>query len=150
MSGAMRTIPAINDDAQLVELSRKGDRDAFARIVERYQSLVCALTYSASGNVQASEDLAQVTFITAWSQLKQLREPEKLKSWLCRIARNVATDSHRQQQRTPTANAEELDANLAEPETPRDRVISAEEQAILWRVLQDMPETYRELLVLFY
>ena len=72
MSGAMRTIPAINDDAQLVELSRNGNRDAFARIVERYQSLVCALTYSASGNVQASEDLAQVTFITAWRKLVAL------------------------------------------------------------------------------
>jgi RNA polymerase sigma factor (sigma-70 family) len=150
MSGAMRTIPAINDDAQLVELSRSGNRDAFARIVERYQSLVCALTYSASGNVQASEDLAQVTFITAWCQLKQLREPAKLKAWLCRIARNVATDSHRQQQRTPTANAGELDESLATQETPRDHVISAEEQAILWRVLEGLPETYREPLVLFY
>src|SRR6058998_3749623 len=88
------------NDVQLVALSRNGNREAFARIVERYQSLVCALTYSAAGNVQASEDLAQVTFITAWCQLKQLREPAKLKSWLCRIARNVATDSHRQQQRT--------------------------------------------------
>ena len=152
MSGEMRTIPAIEttNDAQLVELSRNGNRDAFARIVERYQSLVCALTYSASGNVQASEDLAQVTFITAWCQLKQLREPAKLKAWLCRIARNVATDSHRQQQRTPTTNAGELDANLATEETPRDQAISAEEQAILWRVLEGLPETYREPLVLFY
>jgi RNA polymerase sigma factor (sigma-70 family) len=149
MSGAMRTTLE-NDDARLVELSRDGNRDAFARIVERYQALVCALTYSASGNVQSSEDLAQVTFITAWCQLKQLREPAKLKAWLCRIARNVATDSHRQEQRTPTANAEELDTNLSTPGTPRDHVISAEEQAILWRVLEGLPETYREPLVLFY
>lgn len=35
MSGAMRTIRAIEDDAALVELSRNGERDAFARIVER-------------------------------------------------------------------------------------------------------------------
>ena len=143
MSGAMRNIPATDDDAQLVELSRNGNRDAFARIVERYQSLVCALTYSASGNVQASEDLAQVTFITAWCQLKQLREPSKLKAWLCRIARNVTTDSHRQQQRTPTAHAEELDANIATDSTPRDHVINAEEQIILSRVLEGLPATYR-------
>lgn len=149
----MRTIPATQtlDDARLVELSRDGNREAFGRIVERYQSLVCALTYSASGSLQASEELAQVTFITAWCQLKSLREPGKLKSWLCRIARNVATDSFRRQQRTPTANAEELDANVStDTTTPRDQVISKEEQAILWRVLEDLPTTYREPLILFY
>ena len=152
MSGEMRTIlaPDTLDDAQLVELSRNGNRDAFGRIVERYQSLICALTFNACGNLQSSEDLAQVTFITAWCQLKSLREPAKLKAWLCRIARNVGTDSFRQQQRTPTANAEELDTNLSVEETPRDHVISAEEQAILWRVLEELPATYREPLILFY
>src|SRR5437016_13484227 len=108
----MRTILATetHNDARLVELSRDGDRDAFGRIVERYQSLICALTYSACGNFQASEDLAQVTFITAWYQLRQLREPAKLKSWLCSIARNATLDSFRKQQRTPTTNAEPLDS----------------------------------------
>src|SRR2546426_12142191 len=98
-----------SNDAELVERSRTGDREAFGRIVERYQSLICALTYSACGNLQASEDLAQVTFITAWCRLRDLREPAKLKSWLCSIARNAAVDSFRQQRRAPTANAEALD-----------------------------------------
>ena len=151
----MRTTPAISplNDAQLVELSRDGDRDAFARIVERYQSLICALTYSACGNLQASEDLAQVTFITAWCQLRNLREPAKLKSWLCRIARNATVDSFRQQQRTPTARADTLDATAAIPAdatTPRDHAISREEEAILWRSLGELPPMYREPLVLFY
>jgi RNA polymerase sigma factor (sigma-70 family) len=151
----MRTNPTAEtlNDARLVELSRTGDRDAFGRIVERYQSLVCALTYSASGNLQASEDLAQVTFITAWCQLGNLREPAKLESWLCRIARNVTVDSFRQQQRTPTAHAKVLDATTdisTDTATPRDHVISKEEEAILWRSLSELPPTYREPLVLFY
>src|ERR1700693_1943891 len=112
------------NDVQLVERSRNGDRDAFGRIVERYQSLVCALTYSACGNLQASEDLAQVTFITAWCELRKLKEPSKLKSWLCGIARNITNNSFRQNQRTPTANAEELDPTAAtDATTPRDHVI---------------------------
>jgi RNA polymerase sigma factor (sigma-70 family) len=151
----MRTTPATSllNDAQLVELSRDGDRDAFARIVERYQSLISGLTYSACGNLQASEDLAQVTFITAWCQLRNLREPAKLKSWLCRIARNATVDSFRQQQRTPTARAETLDTTAAIPadaSTPRDHAISREEEAILWRSLGELPTMYREPLVLFY
>ena len=155
VSGDMRTTPATGpwNDAHLVELSRDGDRDAFARIVERYQALICALTYSTCGDLQVSEDLAQVTFITAWCQLANLREPAKLKSWLCRIARNAAVDTFRQQQRTPTANAEPLDAPAAIPSdatTPRDHAISKEEEAILWRSLGELPPTYREPLVLFY
>jgi RNA polymerase sigma factor (sigma-70 family) len=141
------------NDARLVELSRDGDRDAFGRIVERYQSLICSLTYSACGNLQSSEDLAQVTFITAWCQLKTLREPSKLKSWLCRIARNLMNNSLNKDHRSPTASAEPLDAAdsvATEATTPRDYVISKEEQAILWRSLSELPETYREPLVLFY
>ncbi|HXI82723.1 MAG TPA: sigma-70 family RNA polymerase sigma factor, partial [Verrucomicrobiae bacterium] len=151
----MRTIAATEplDDVRLVQLSREGDREAFGRIVERYQSLICALTYSACGNFQASEDLAQVTFITAWCQLRQLREPSKLKSWLCSIARNATLDSFRKQRRTPTANAEALDSGVeisADAPTPSDHVISKEEEAILWRSLGELPTTYREPLVLFY
>ncbi len=141
------------NDAQLVERSRDGDRDAFGRIVQRYQSLVCALTYSACGNLQTSEDLAQVTFITAWCELRKLQEPSKLKSWLCGIARNVTNNSFRKDKRTPTAHGEMLDEGAgitAEPLTPRDHMISKEEEAILWRSLGELPTTYREPLVLFY
>ena len=132
---------------------RNGDREAFARIVERYQSLICALTYGACGDLQTSEDLAQVTFITAWCELPKLHEPSKLKSWLCGIARNVANSSFRQQRHTPTANAKGLDATADIPSdapSPRDHVITKEEEAILWRALGELPPTYREPLVLFY
>lgn len=140
-------------DAQLVELSQDGNSDAFRQIVERYQSLICALTYSASGSFQASEDLAQVTFITAWCQLRNLREPGRLKSWLCSIARNVTVDSIRGLGRTPTARAKPLDSTSEIPgtePTPLDHVISKEEEAILWRSLGELPLLYREPLVLFY
>ena len=140
-------------DEQLVELSRGGNLEAFRQIVERYQSLICALTYSGCGSFQTSEDLAQVTFITAWSRLRDLREPGKLKSWLCRIARNVAVDSIRSEDRTPTAHAKSLDSTPEIPgtePTPLDHAISKEEEAILWRSLGELPPLYREPLVLFY
>src|ERR1051326_1920483 len=50
--------PAANNDAQLVEWSLTGDRDAFRQIVERYKSLVCSITYNATGSLTLSEDLA--------------------------------------------------------------------------------------------
>jgi RNA polymerase sigma factor (sigma-70 family) len=80
---------AAQNDAKLVSATLAGDRDAFGQIVTRYQSLICSLAYSATGSLGQSEDLAQETFITAWRQLRELRDPEKLRSWLCGIARNL-------------------------------------------------------------
>jgi hypothetical protein len=64
------------NDAELVVESLSGNRDAFGQIVARYQSLVCSLAYSATGSLSQSEDLAQETFVAAWKQLADLREPE--------------------------------------------------------------------------
>jgi DNA-directed RNA polymerase specialized sigma24 family protein len=71
---------ATRNDAELVGESLSGNRNAFEQIVSRYQSLVCSLAYSATGSLSQSEDLAQETFVTAWKQLADLREPGKLRA----------------------------------------------------------------------
>jgi RNA polymerase sigma factor (sigma-70 family) len=140
-------------DAELVAQSLAGNRDAFGAIVARHQSLLCSLAYSATGSLNQSEDLAQETFVAAWKQLAGLREPEKLRSWLCQILRNLTYDLLRRQGREPSHQGESL-AEISEspsPEPlPHDHTISNEEQAILWRSLEKIPELYREPLVLFY
>lgn len=141
------------DDARLVELGLKGDRDAFGQLVARYQSPICALAYSTCGDISRSEDLAQETFIIAWRKLSELKEPAKFKSWLYGIARNLANDSFRRQSRNPLAAAEPLDESLpatAAVSNPAGQAISKEEEGILWRSLEQIPETYREPLILFY
>jgi RNA polymerase sigma factor (sigma-70 family) len=140
-------------DSELVTLSLAGDRDAFGRIVTRYQTLLCSLAYSATGSLSQSEDLAQETFVTAWRQLANLREPEKLRSWLCRISRNLTYDALLKQGREPVHKAESLDEIEEAPASipmPSECTISREEEAILWRLIERIPEGYREALVLFY
>lgn len=140
-------------DSDLVASSLAGDRDAFSCIVTRYQSLICSLVYSATGSLTQSEDLAQETFVAAWKKLNDLREPEKLRAWLCRIARNHIYDLLRQQRREPSHAADSLEtaheSATLEPSPPQ-RVINQEEEAILWRSMERIPQIYREPLVLFY
>jgi RNA polymerase sigma factor (sigma-70 family) len=153
MMNASMTIASGPSDAELVAQSREGSREAFGRIVARYQSLVCALAYSATGSLSQSEDLAQETFVAAWKQLAALREPEKLRAWLCSIARNLIRNSLRRLGREPVHGAESLEAarEFPAPEPPPvEKVINREEEAILWRSLEQIPEIYREPLVLFY
>lgn len=152
MNTTMNSV-ASGADAELVSASLEGDSEAYGRIVTRYQSLVCSLAYSATGSVTQSEDLAQETFLEAWKNLASLREPQKLRSWLCGIARNRIHQAVRVERREPSHRAEPLE-NLAQapcPEAlPPDRIISQEEVELLWRTLEQLPETYRLPLVLFY
>ncbi|MCI0748705.1 MAG: sigma-70 family RNA polymerase sigma factor, partial [Verrucomicrobia subdivision 3 bacterium] len=144
---------AEHDDTELVAGTLAGQRDAFRHIVERYQSLICSLAYSATGSLSQSEDIAQETFIAAWNELPRLREPSRLRPWLCGIARNLIGKALRRDRREPVHAAELLDAaqESAAPEPlPPDHAISKEEEALLWRSLERIPETYREPLVLFY
>ena len=146
------TIPETSD-AELVSRSLTGDREAFSHIVTRYQTLVCSLAYSAMGNLGQSEAVAQETFITAWRHLGHLREPEKLRSWLCGIVRNRIQKSLHREGREPACNAVSLEAEQDSPcsaALPSEQAISREEEALLWRSLEGMPEMYREPLVLFY
>jgi RNA polymerase sigma factor (sigma-70 family) len=144
---------AANSDAQLVEWSLTGDRSAFATIVKRYQSLVCSITYNATGSLSLSEDLAQETFFAAWKRLAELREPERLRAWLCGITRFLVGKEFRRQGREPLHAAESLDA-IQEPASlaasPSMLAVSREEEAILWRALERIPDAYREPLILFY
>lgn len=140
-------------DASLVIDSLGGDRQAFGKIVTRYQRLLCSLAYSSLGNLSESEDVAQEAFVEAWKKLGNLREPEKLKSWLCGILRFKISHHLRKESRQPVRHAEELhEAGGLESndESTENVAMKEEEQALLWRALDSVPETYRETLILYY
>ena len=149
----MDGIAARGADGELVARSLAGDRGAFSDIVGRYQTLICSLTYSATGNFSRSEDLAQETFVTAWKQLGTLREPQRLRSWLCGIARNLINNSVRKDTREPSHQADPIEtaSERASAEMlPSEELISREEETIVWSALERMPASYREPLILFY
>lgn len=140
-------------DAELVAACLAGDREAFERIVERYQRLLCSLAYAATGRFSESEDLAQETFVDAWRQLHTLREPEKLKAWLCGILRFKVGRLRRSDGREPVRQAEAIEAAEEVPSGDEPAAVLAmdrEEQAILWSALARVPVLYREPLVLYY
>jgi len=143
----------VTPDATLVAASLGGDYEAYAQIVSRYQRLLCSLAYSATGQLSQSEDLAQETFIEAWRKLDRLREPEKLRSWLCGILRFKISHLRRAEGTEPVRRADSLEeaAELSSADRPiADQAVQKEEQALLWSALERVPETFREPLILYY
>jgi RNA polymerase sigma factor (sigma-70 family) len=136
---------AHHSDELLWQRSRAGDREAFGQIVGRYQTLVCSLADSASASLAQSEDLAQETYITAWQRLGELRDPMKLKAWLCGIAPNVAASAHRQERRRgPSASLDDVNEPASADADPLGQVVSQEQETLVWNCLAQLPESCRE------
>lgn len=135
-------------DAELIVACREGDTQAFATLVERHRTMACAVTYSATGDRALSEDLAQDAFILAWRRLGQLDDPERFRPWLCGVARNLARNAKRKR-RHEVAMHESTEIEADAP-SPAEVMSDRQEERAMWRALEDVPETYREPLVLFY
>ncbi len=123
-------------------------RDEFSRVVTRHQGAVFAVAMSALRDRAASEEVTQEAFLVAWRRLPELGEPPELPGWICGIARNLARNARRQAWRSVGSDA--LDSAPARAASPLDEVVDKESEALVWRALEALPETYREPLVLFY
>jgi RNA polymerase sigma factor (sigma-70 family) len=141
------------EDVTLVLTSLGGDRDSFCEIVTRYQNLLCSLAFASIGDIKQSEDLAQEVFIEAWIKLDTLREPEKLRSWLCGILRFKISHYLRKEKNQPAKGAEDIEEQILEGFSNlglEKTVIEQQQQVLLWNTLSNIDITYREPLILFY
>ncbi len=140
-------------DIELLRASLQGSSKAFGVLIGRYQSLVCAITYSATGSVERSEELAQEVFLRAWRSLSQLQDLNKFRAWLCSIARSTVQNWFRDRQRDLVGRAVPLDAvadKASEESGPEEAAMIQEQKAIVQRALAEIPEPLREPLILFY
>lgn len=135
-------------DSELWTRVRGNDPAAFGALVRRHQSLVCSVAYSCCGDLALSEDVAQETFWAAWRDRAGLAQPERLRSWLCGIARNLGNNARRRDARASRAVAGAEPASPAPG--PAEEAVSREEEAVVWQALEQVPQTYREPLILFY
>jgi RNA polymerase sigma factor (sigma-70 family) len=134
-------------DGELVAASRRGEHEAFGHLVARYQDVVCAVSYGATGDPGLSEDVAQETFIAAWRQLDRLRDTMRIRSWLCGIARNLARKARKRRRREDLVDT---DDQVAPGASPFDDAARGEVERVVREALAKVPDAYREVLVLYY
>ncbi len=78
-----------SDEARLVAAARNGDEDAFADLVRRHQRRVFRLAGRFFRRPEEVEEVAQETFLTAWSKLDSFRAKGSFEGWLTRICLNT-------------------------------------------------------------
>jgi RNA polymerase sigma-70 factor, ECF subfamily len=145
------------DELALIADARRGDLEAFNRLVLAYQDQVFNLSFRMMGEREAAEDAAQDTFISAYRNLSGYRGGS-FKSWLLRIATNACYDELRRRKRRPTIPLEPVNEDDEEIESPAwladssDTPESALERRELNRVIQHcldgLPPEFRSVVVL--
>jgi len=79
-------------DIEIVEKVRKGDKEAFSLIVERYQKGLINLLFPLMRNYEEAIELCQEVFLKVYSHLDQYDSNYKFSTWIYKIANNLAID----------------------------------------------------------
>ena len=135
--------PRLANDARLVTLVDEGRDDAFEEIVRRYRRPLLVHARRILGDGRA-EDALQQALMNAYGALRAGRGPDHLQAWLHRLTRNAAVDVTR---RAPEAGVP-LDETVPGADTPETAVLQRERLAEVLRVLEALPASQRDALIL--
>lgn len=130
--------------------ARKGDREAFARVVASTQRMITSIALAITRDLSVSEDIAQETFLIAWQRLAMLRDPESLLPWLREVARNRSID-HVRHARHKEISSPDVDAHaMEEGNDPLTFFAREQDRCRLSHALAAVPDDCREVLLLYY
>jgi len=94
-------------DAVLMLRVKRGDREAFAGLVEKYKQPVMNFIYRSLRDETEAEDLAQNVFFQVYKSRSRYKQTAKFSTWLFTIARNLCLNEFRRRSRHPAESIEE-------------------------------------------
>jgi RNA polymerase sigma-70 factor (ECF subfamily) len=152
-------------DIREVELARDllaGKEEAFDRFVETFRSKIFRYSFMMCGHREDAEEVSQETLLKVFENFDQLREPDRVKAWVFRIAKNACLMKRR---KSVFAPSQELSLDQFLPssdedgghrklqiadwsELPDTQVLRAELRDVLSRAIAGLPEIYRGVILL--
>ena len=144
-------------DEQLISLYVDGNNEAFDSLLERHKDRVFTYIYHAVKNEELADDIFQDTFVKAIMTIKQGRYVENghFPAWITRIAHNLIIDYFRQTKAENLQSTDDEDANILNRKelsdcTIEDSIITTQIHDDVRRLVKDLPESQREVLVMRY
>ncbi len=141
------------EEQQLVSNAQRGDRAAFAKLVERYQTPVYNLAFRMLGTANDAEDAAQETFLRVYTRLKSFKGDQKFATWLLSIDAHYCIDRLRRRKQITWLSIEDevvgdsLSSDLPEP---AEEALRHESQEEVERLLEHLSPANRLVVVLRY
>ena len=144
-------------EAEIVVRVLKGDRQAYALLIDEYKNPIYNLAYRMTNNSEDAEDLAQETFLRSFRELSRFDTNRRFYTWLYTISLNLIRNHLKKSNRKTGFLKREIyfeGAGLKKSECldiPATKEIKDEKEAQLEICLQKLSPELRELLVLrFY
>jgi RNA polymerase sigma-70 factor (ECF subfamily) len=158
----MKAIFSKMTDAKLLSLYAAGDEGAFREVVNRYKNSLYSFLKQFLNRQDLVEDVFQETFLQLFMSRESFDTSRPLRPWLFTIAANKAKDTLRKSQRAsavPIGTISEsgemsfndmLNALTSDSTLPYEELERNETAAQVSRIISDMPENLREILILSY
>ena len=109
----------MDDDAALMQRAAKGETNAFRVIVERYEKRIYNFFIRTTGNREDAEDLTQQLFLNLYSTASRYKPKSSFKTFIYRIASNLAVSFSRKQKLRRSFSLEQLRETGFEPVSGR-------------------------------
>ncbi len=147
-------------EAELARRLMAGDQGAFDRFVEHFRSKIFRYSWLMCGNREDAEEVAQEALLKAFESFGQLREPERVRPWVFRIAKNACLMKRRKSTFAPEheLSLDELMPGRSDDggkleiadwsRLPEDSAMQAEMQQALRQAVSELPEMYRSVILL--
>lgn len=150
------------DDRTLIERFKNGDEDAFDQLVRKYSNRAYSIAYGILANREDAEEVAQDVFIRIHRALPFFRGDSEFTTWMYRIATNLAKNKYRWNKTRGSKVTDSLNAPiegtsgddalyrdaLDESLSPDEALQFKELERRTTEELQNLPDMYREILVL--
>jgi RNA polymerase sigma-70 factor, ECF subfamily len=152
-------MPAHPDpDAVLMLRVKRGDRAAFAELVEKYKQPVMNLVYRTLHDETEAEDLAQNVFLQVYKSARRYESRAKFSTWLFTIARNLCLNEIRRRSRHPADSIEESHTEHEDQPrqqfedksgvAPPEKLLHGELAQKIEEALAELPENQRTAILL--
>jgi len=140
------------EEQDVIAQVRRGERAAFAVLVDAYAKPIFNLAFRMTGNRQDADDLAQETFLRVYQKLKRFDPEKKFFTWLYTIALNIIRN-HLKSSPERTARIAEMahpPSDPVDPANPEGLFLDREKAQLLEICLQKLPSELKEAVVLRY
>lgn len=145
------------EDVTLAVKAQKGDNEAFAELVDRFQTRIFSFCYQFFREREIATDMAQETFVRAFRYLNKYDPKRKFSTWIYSIAKNICIDEKRKMDRNRTMSLESVSSSsVIDPEPgqhlkdPSQIFQHLEDKLFLEEAIGELPEKYRAVIILCY
>lgn len=143
---AVATIGAYDGELGVMQAVQRGDRRAFEDFLRGQDRWVRGVILGVLGDPGKVDDVAQQVWLTVWQRAGELREVQRWRPWLYRLAYNAAIDAGREVSRRKAHSLTVGDASLRAVTNGPEA--DAEERRVVLDAVLSLPAIYREPFVL--